>query len=212
MTNSSYSTLNCSLANIDACQHIVDRTVIFQLADSAGFASEINNLIRTFLYAIRTRRKFIIDDRKWNYGSFTSLFNISHEYDTSWHLSMLRQCQIRTLSKHDRNQSNHVTITRDRNGGFSTLNLLMTSYENTDRILEIKRHVAHYLWQTMNNRTRRLIEQYINEISLNTIDYAMHIRRGDKLRQESNKTSIEQYIHAVEQLMNQQGKISKHSI
>ena len=204
--NDSIHIQRCSFKNIDACQLIHNQTLLFRLHWTAGFASEYNNLIRAFVYAINTRRKFLIDDQYWNYGSFASFFNISQGHFSPW-LPSSSYCSKRQFVHFIQYKSNnthipeHFTIARDTNGGFSTLNLIMEPFEQNNQTPQIKRMAAQYLWNTINHETRHFIDYYLNELQLNTISYAIHIRRGDKLVKEANQVSIEKYIEGVEYFM-----------
>ena len=201
----------CSLTNIDACQRISSQTLLFQMRNTAGFASEINNLLRVFLYAIQTRRKFLIDDQNWNYGPFNSLFNTSQGHFSPW-LPSSPDCHRRTFVHfihHLRDNGSipaHLFLGRDSDGGFTTLNTMVKAYESNPRILQRKRRVARYLWNTMNYQTRSFLQKSLDEIQIQAIHYAVHIRRGDKLREEAKYIDIERYLESVEYLMRQQGE------
>jgi hypothetical protein len=197
----------CSLENIDACQHIYNQTLLFRLHWALGLTSEFNNLIRAFIYAINTRRRFLIDDQYWNYGSFSSFFNISKGHFSPW-LPSSSYCLQRKFVHFINYKSNqkyipeHLTTGRNTNGGFSSINLIMKSLEENNQTLKIKRIVADYFWKTLNNEIRNSIDQYANKIQLNSITYAIHIRRGDKLIKEAKLISTEKYINGIEYFMN----------
>jgi len=197
----------CSLENIDACQHIYNQTLLFRLHWALGLTSEFNNLIRAFIYAINSRRRFLIDDQYWNYGSFSSFFNISKGHFSPW-LPSSSYCLQRKFVHFINYKSNqkyipeHLTTGRHKNGGFTSLNLKMKSLEENNQTLKIERIVADYFWKTLNSEIRNFIDQYANKIQLNNITYAIHIRRGDKLISEAKLISTEKYINGIEYFMN----------
>jgi hypothetical protein len=204
----------CSLENIDACQHINNQTLLFRLHWSAGFTSELNNLLRAFIYAIKTHRRFLIDDKFWNYGSFSSFFNISKGFFSPW-LPSSSYCLQRKFMEFinykpdNKSLPEHLAIDRDTHVGFASLNSMMTSFEENNQTLFMKRIVADYLWKTLNNETRNFIDQYLNKIQANTIRYGVHIRRGDKLEIEAKEISIEKYINGIEYFMKKHSENGK---
>jgi hypothetical protein len=204
----------CSLENIDACQHINNRTLLFRLHWRAGFTSELNNLLRAFIYAIKTRRRFLVDDKFWNYGSFSSFFNISKGHFSPCLPSFstcIHRKSVDFINYKPDNKSlpEHLAIGRDTRFGFEPLNFLMKPFEKNNQTLFIKRIVADYLWKTLNNETRNFIDQYLNKIQVNTITYGVHIRRGDKLVMEAKQISMEKYINGIEYLMNKHSENGK---
>ena len=201
--NDTLNIAKCSLKNIDACQQIHNQTLLFRLQWSAGFTSELNNLIRAFVYAIKTRRKFLIDDQYWNYGLFSSFFNVSQGHFSPWLPSSpycIQRKFVHFIHYKSDNKSlpEHFTVARDMGGGFSSLNLIMKPYEENNQTLEVKRIVTRYLWRTLNNETRDFIQQYLDKIQLDNITCAIHIRRGDKSREITNEPSIAEYINGIE--------------
>ena len=191
----------CSFNNIDACQQISNRSLLFRLDSTAGFTSEFNNLIRAFIYAIHTRRRFLIDDQLWNYGSFSTYFNISQGRFSPW-LPSSTYCSQRKFVHfidYQINQTSipeHLTIHRDINGGFGELNLKMKSFEqeNYNQLLQIKRLVLKYVWRTMTKETRDFIEK----INMKNITFAIHVRRGDKVKQEATVIPLDYYCQGIE--------------
>jgi len=49
----------------------------------------------------------------------------------------------------------------------------------------------------------------LNNIQINNITYAIHIRRGDKLIKEAKLISTEKYINGIEYFMNKYSHNSK---
>ena len=163
----------------------------------------MNNLIRAFIYAIKTRRRFLIDGQYWNYGSFSSFFNISQGYFSPWlpsssYCSKRRFVHFINYEAKKNYTPEHLTIGRDVDKGFSSLNLIMRTLEVNNQTLETKRIVCQYLWKRLNNQTRNFINQYANKIRLNDTTYGIHVRRGDKLIEEAKKIPIENYINGIE--------------
>jgi hypothetical protein len=76
----------------------------------------------------------------------------------------------------------------------------MKPFEENNQILKIKRTVTDYLWKTLNDEKKDFIQRHLNNIQINNITYAMHIRRGDKST-EADPVSLEKYIHAIECFM-----------
>lgn len=193
----------CSLVNIDTCQQIADRSLLFRLHNTAGFTSEFNNLIRAFIFAIETRRRFLVDDQLWNYGSFSSFFNISQGHFSPWlpSSSYCLQRKFVHFIEYDGNQTSapeHLAVSRGIGGGYEELNLKMKSLENHTRILQMKRTVAQYFWNTMNRQTRDFIIDEIKKVNLKNLTFGLHIRRGDKLLSEAQFIRLENYINGVE--------------
>ena len=213
-TNDSINIQQCSLENIDACQRIVNQTLLFQLGSAAGFTSEINNLIRAFIYSINTRRKFLIDDQYWNYGLFSSFFNISQGHFSPW-LPLSSYCLQRQFVHVNHYKSDnkyipeHFTVGRDSDGGFTSLNLIMKPLEENTQMLKVKRIVIQYLWKTLSNETRDFIHLYLNKIQSDSIIYAIHIRRGDKLISEAKPIPLEKYIDGIEYFMKKHSQNGK---
>jgi hypothetical protein len=204
----------CSLENIDACQHINNRTLLFRLHWRAGFTSELNNLLRAFIYAIKTRRRFLVDDKFWNYGSFSSFFNISKGHFSPCLPSFstcIHRKSVDFINYKPDNKSlpEHLAISRDMDLSFSSLNAMMKSFGKNNQTLFMKRMVADYLWKTLNNETRNFIDQYLNKIQVNNIKYGVHIRRGDKLVMEAKNISMEKYINGIEYFMNKHSENGK---
>ncbi|UJR37087.1 hypothetical protein I4U23_029791 [Adineta vaga] len=204
--NDSFYIQLCSFTNIYACQHIQNQTFLFRLNWYAGFTSELNNLVRAFTYAIHTRRKFMVDDQVWNYGSFAAIFNVSQAHFSPWLPSSpyCSQRQFIHLLNYQENNTKqtpaHLTTARGPNGGYTHLSLQMRSLESDSQIIATRRLVVDYLWKTLTNETRHFIDQHLNEIELDTIIYGMHIRRGDKVT-EVKSSSTSDYIAGVESFM-----------
>ncbi|CAF0890781.1 unnamed protein product [Adineta ricciae] len=202
-----FNSQHCSLENIHACQQIHNQTLLFRLHWSAGFASELNNLLRVFIYTIKTRRRLLIDGNSWNYQTFSTYFNISQGYFSPW-LPSSSYCWQRQFvhllsyqpASHTESLPEHFVITRDTSIGFQALYPIMESWEKGEDILEMKRKVAAYLWRTLNAETRDIVESYLNDIHSDDIHYAMHIRRGDKVT-ETNSIKTRKYIDAMEELI-----------
>lgn len=202
--NNELSIHRCSLENIDACQEISNQTILFRLNWHAGLASEWNNLIRAFVYAVHTRRRLLIDDQYWNYGSLGEFFNISQGRFSPW-LPASSYCSERQFIHLinypiDKNfVPKHLTIGRDVNKAFTTLDLFMKPLEGAlDRSLEARRILAQYFWKTLNAETRDFMNGYMTSIFAENITFGIHIRRGDKLREEAKSISMEEYITGVE--------------
>ena len=205
----------CSLINIDACQRITNRTLLFRLDGTSGFASELNNLLRTFVYAIHERRKLLIDDHSWNYGSFSTYFNVSQGRFSPWLPSSPACAQrqfvhvIQSLWFDRSTTPDHLMINRDMNGGFSTLNSIMKNFDSSEHVLQTRRIVTRYVWSTMNEQTRGYIDRRLQSIQIQNIDYGLHIRRGDKLNSEAGFVPTEKYVEQVERLMRGQHENGK---
>lgn len=215
-TEDAFYIQQCSFENIDACQNISNQTLLFRLYWTSGFTSELNNLIRGFIYAIHTHRRFYIDDQYWNYGSFQSFFNITQGRFSPW-LPSSSYCSQRKFIHFIDYQSNqkytpeHLTVARDTDGGFTSLNTMMKSIENNSQILNMKRIVVEYLWKKLNDETRNFINHYIDKIQLNNLTYGIHIRQGDKLNVEAKQISIEKYLHGIEYFRNKYSLNGKFS-
>jgi hypothetical protein len=205
----------CSLTHIDACQRITSQTLLFRLDGYSGFASELNNLLRTFVYAIHQRRKLLIDDQSWNYGSFSTYFNVSRGRFSPWLPSSPACAQrrfvhaIQSLWSYRSKAPDHLMINRDINGGFSTLNSIVKNFENSEHVLQTRRIVTRYVWSTMNEQTRDYIHRQLQSIQIQNIDYGLHIRRGDKLNNEARYVFTEKYVEQIELLMRGQHKNGK---
>jgi hypothetical protein len=205
--NDSFHIQQCSLTNIDACQHIHNQTLLFRLHWFVGLTSELNNLIRAFTYAINTHRRFLIDDHYWNYGSFSSFFNISQGHFSPW-LRSSSYCSQRKFvhfihynADKSKYVPDHFTVGRDADHGYTSFNVVMKPFEENNQILKIKRMVADYLWKTLNDETKDFIRRHLNNIQIHNITYAIHIRRGDKST-EANPISLEKYVDGIEYFMN----------
>ena len=204
---------SCSIDNIDACQRIENQTILFRCSDNAGFASELNNLFRAFLYAIKNKRRFLIDDQLWNYGKISFYFNTSkgnffHSFISTTDSSLENQM----VSLDNRSHVTHLVITRDKDHSFSTLNSLMNPYEtNVTEIISFKRKIARFFWNLRTERTKFLTEKLLNNLRIENIHYAMHIRRGDKIGNEAAPIPLIRYINAVEQLMIQHKRSNSSS-
>ena len=92
-------------------------------------------------------------------------------------------------------------INRDMNGGFSTLNSIMKRLESSEDVLQTRRIITRYVWNTMNKQTRDYIDQHLQRIQIQSIDYGLHIRRGDKVNTEAEFVSTEKYVEQVDLLM-----------
>ena len=211
--NDEINIYRCSLENIDACQEISNQTVLFRLNWHAGLASELNNLIRAFIYGIHTRRRFLIDDRYWNYGSLAGFFNISQGHFSPW-LPVSSYCserQFTHLINYPMDKKfvpKHLAVGRDVNRAFPTLDLIMEPLERgLDQSLKMRRIVAQYFWKTLNTETRDFMNQYMRTIFAENITFGMHIRRGDKLKEEAKVIPMKEYITGVEYFI-KKGKIS----
>jgi hypothetical protein len=141
-TNDSINIQQCSLENIDGCQRIFNQTLLFRLGSSAGFTSEINNIIRGFIYSINTHRKFLINDQYWNYGLFSSFFNMSQGHFSPW-LPLSSYCLQRQFVHVNHYTSNnkyipeHIAVGRDSNGNYSSLYWIMKPFEENNQADEL---------------------------------------------------------------------------
>jgi hypothetical protein len=211
--NKIFPTLNsnkiCSFQDIDACQHIVNRSLLFELSHEAGFASEINNLLNAFAYSVATRRRLFIDGKGWNYGQFETYFDVN-----KGHFSPLLPhsfyCQSRKFVylKETTVSESHLRTSRDVGGYFHALNNVLINFEkmrdkqNLTRLgtIEIKRYVAQYLWATISRRTEGTMKKLMKDASLpNNITFAIHVRQGDKVK-EAHSLPLLAYIHGIEKL------------
>lgn len=101
-----------------------------------------------------------------------------------------------------------MIIGRDTDGGFYTLNLAMKSMEDNNQTLNMKRTVAHYLWKRLNDETKDFIHRHLNNLQINSLTYGIHIRRGDKSK-ENKLIPVEKYIQGVEYFMRKHSRNGK---
>ena len=202
---------HCSFENIDECQSISNRSILFQLSYRSGFASEMNNLLNAFDYAIATRRRFLIDKTTWNYGDFENYFdmNISSFTPVLANTSFCRSRRFVYLQEATAHEP-HVYIARDSEGTFNALTAEVKRLEHQRekqnltslklQTIEIKRYVAHYLWKMINNTTKIMMKQLMKAANLpKNITFALHIRQGDKIR-EAPTIPLSTYISAIEKI------------
>ncbi|CAF1538317.1 unnamed protein product [Rotaria sp. Silwood1] len=164
----------------------INRTFLYIIWGGAGFCSELNQLLLAFAYSVASKRHFLIDSRQWNYGNFNDYFNFEANifYSLS-HYTFLSEINLKN------DQIEHLKTTR-------TGSQVKTFWVATRHVqsIEIKRRVAHYLWQRMTKETKLFIQKYrISNIS-NYI--GIHIRRGDKLVKEARVISLQKYIEIIE--------------
>ena len=200
----------CSFENINACQYIEDRSLLFQFSFSAGFASEMNNLFNAFVYAVATNRRLLIDGKEWNYGQFDDYFHLDKGHFSPV-LPSSSYCKSRQFVylKESTVWEAHLRTSRDPRGTFDPLNAVFLNLEkarekeNLTRLgtVEVKRHVAHYFWKTISSRTKQMIKQLKKNASLpREITFAIHIRQGDKIR-EARPVRLPSYIDAIDKLV-----------
>jgi hypothetical protein len=199
----------CSFQNIDACQYIEDRSLLFKLSNDAGFASEINNLLNAFAYAVATSRHLLIDGKEWNYGEFDTYFDVDKGHfspllPNSFHCKSRKFVYLKqnTIFEH------HLRTGRDLKGRFYPLNTVFINLKKMlDRqnltplgTIEMKRYVAHYLWATISKSTELAMKNFIKDASLPAnITFAVHVRQGDKIV-EAHTSPLLAYIHVIEKL------------
>ncbi len=199
----------CSFQYIDACQYITDRSLLFELDYETGFASEINNLLNAFAYSVATRRRLLIDGKRWNYGEFETYFDMEKGHFSPL-LPSSSYCKSRKflyLTETTVFEPN-IRTSRDLRGAFDSLNTVFINFEklrdkqNLTRLgtIEIKRHVARYLWSTITKRTERAIKKFMKDACLpHNITFAIHVRQGDKII-ETQILPLLAYIHGIEKL------------
>lgn len=205
-------TRRCSFEQIDACQRIDNRSLLYIIQSELGFVSELNNLLNAFAYSIFTQRRFLVDGEQWNYGAFHLYFDI--EATGLSPLVSMEICLNRTfvsLAKdHSLNERvDHLMVSRQGTASFRTLNALGRTFREVHRndylSVERKRQVGQYLWQHLSTRARQAIQSHKEQLvqfnlSSNSFD-AMHIRRGDKLRHESPRLlTTADYADAIDSI------------
>ncbi|CAF2865470.1 unnamed protein product [Rotaria sp. Silwood2] len=165
----------------------INRTFLYIIWGRVGFCSELNQLLLAFAYSVASKRHFLIDSRQWNYGNFNDYFNIQTNLSYS-----LSNYTFLTENNRKNDQIEHLKTTR-------TGSQVRTFWLATQHVqyIEMKRRVAHYLWQRMTEETSLFIQNYrISNIS-NYI--GVHIRRGDKLDKEARPIPLQNYIKIIEQ-------------
>lgn len=102
-------------------------------------------------------------------------------------------------------------ISRDTNAGFTTLRNIAKPLESNATSLSMKRIVADYLWRSINNETEQFIRQHLQDLDVDSITYAMHIRRGDKAK-EADAIPNENYLAGVEHFRQRESPSSKYTL
>jgi hypothetical protein len=113
-----------------------------------GFGSELNQILLALAYSVSTKRKFLIDDRQWNYGNFNDYFHLP---STNYYPQLNRTFLVENNSQNDLIE--HLQTTR-------VGTQVVKFWRATQQIqtIEIKRRVAHYLWKSISNETFKFIE------------------------------------------------------
>src|SRR5690349_12426339 len=128
----------------------MDRSLLSELSNDTGFASEINNLLNAFIYTVATHRHLFIDAKEWNYDEFDTYFDM----DIGQFASLLPNSSISKLrkfvySKESTVFEHRLRTSRDLTGSVTLLNTVeqVRNKQNLTRLgtIEIKRHVPHYL-------------------------------------------------------------------
>lgn len=189
----------CSFDDISACQipTTVNRTFLFIIWGGAGFCSELNQLLLAFAYSVATKRRFIIDNRAWNYGSFADYFNLP---STKYYFQPNRTFLVENNRRNDR--ITHLKTTR--------VGTQVSQFWLATRHLQsipIKRRVAHYLWKSMTYETLEFIKSCRIQNLSNYI--GIHIRKGDKLHKEARGLSFIKYTKAIERILRRNATIQK---
>ena len=182
---------NCSFEYISICQTSsnVNRTFLYIMWGRAGFCSELNQLLLGFAYSVQSRRYFLIDSRRWNYGNFNNYFYFpSNRSYFQLNYTFLTENNLKN------DQIQHLKTTR-------TGSQLKKFWQATRYVqsIKIKRRVAHYLWQTMTKETSSFIKKCIISNLSNYI--GVHVRRGDKLVKEARPVPLQKYIDTIERRM-----------
>ena len=179
----------CSLNNIDVCQAYgpgTNGTFVYVMGGSAGFGSELNNMLLALAYSAKQGRQFFIDDQRWRYGSFHDYFNINTK-----HYNQSYKHQILTKSFTRNQQFTHLKFIRS----FVNLRTLWSTTKDVQNI-PAKRKAGHYLWKNMKNNLFTVVQ------SCKPKNYSryigIHVRRGDK-GAEQNVIPISKYIKSLEQ-------------
>ena len=181
---------SCSFDDIDVCQnpYLTKRTLVYMLCGCAGFGNDINQLLAAFAYSVATKRRFIIDDRLWNYGNFTDHFRLpSGEY----YVNVNRFLVIRNDTFN--NQTEHLIMTRLNDEMYQFWFAVRFSHS-----LEMTRPVAQYVWKSISKQTLEFIQQQRIQNLSNYI--GIHIRRGDK-KIEAREIPLNDYISTLEKLI-----------
>lgn len=181
--------LNCSFDEIFVCQDPTrtNRTLLYISWSSAGFGSELNQILLAFAYSVRTNRRFLIDSQAWNYGRFSDYFN----FPSLENHSPLNYTFI-TENHADNDRVDHLKTTRF-GPQLVTFSRATLSVHN----LEMKRHVAHFLWKSISSETLTFIRTHRLQSLSNYI--GIHVRRGDK-HKESPAVPLEKYIDEIEEI------------
>ena len=183
---------NCSFDQIAACLSSgpgTNGTLLYIMWDKAGFGSELNQLSLAFAYSIRSKRQFFIDTRHWNYGNFSDYFHLGADgFDHSLNYTMI-------IADDRRNRLvQHLKTTRSEPQ-------IYTFWAATREVqtLDLKRRVAHFLWQRMTAETSSFVEKCRLRNLSNHI--AVHVRRGDKIGSEAREVSVRKYIDRMEAVL-----------
>jgi hypothetical protein len=183
---------NCSLDHISACQtrNTANRTFLYIIWGRAGFCSELNQLLLAFAYSVVTKRQFLIDSRQWNYGQFTDYFDLP---STNYYPQSNRTFIVDTNRENDRIDHLKTTRTGSQVGKF------WIATRGWMQSIQVKRRVAHYLWNSMSKETLKYIQMCkVTNLS----DYiGIHIRKGDKLVKEARAIPLNKYIKSIEGIL-----------
>ena len=181
----------CSFDHISVCQSSdnANRTFLYIMWNRAGFSSELNQVLLGFAYSVASRRHFLIDSRRWNYGNFNKYFHFqSNRSYFQLNYTFLNE------NNFENDQIQHLKTTR--------IGLQIKKFWRATQHVQsiaLKRRVAHYLWQTMTKETSVFIKKYIISNMSNYI--GVHVRRGDKLVKEARPVPLQKYIHTIERKM-----------
>ena len=183
---------NCSFDQIAACQSSgpgTNGTLLYIMWHKAGFGSELNQLSLAFAYSIESKRQFFIDTRRWNYGNFSEYFHLGTDgFDHSLNYTML-------VGDNRRNRLvEHLKTTRT---GPQIVSFRAATREV--QTLDLKRRVAHFLWQRMTAETSSFVEKCRLRNLSNYM--AVHVRRGDKIAREAREVSVRKYIDRMEAVL-----------
>ena len=177
---------NCSFDQITTCQNsrLINRTFLYILWSRAGFASELNQLVLAFAYSISTKRRFVIDSRHWNYGRIEDYF----------HLPLITNDLRLNRTYLQENAAENERIVHLKTTRFGSQ--LWRFWQATRHVqsMSIKRQVGHYLWKSISNQTFHFIQTH--RIENLSIDFAIHIRRGDKFK-EARAIPLEKYLMII---------------
>ena len=186
-TNDSFD----SIAALQADRGTNHRKFLYVCGGGSGFGSELNQLILAFAYSFASRRQFVLDCKRWNYGRFEDFFDFPKNFN--------RSLRYRSLFGNDSINQRIKYLKTNHLGEQLRLFRRATSQVQT---IESKRPLAQYFWRQMTRETSAFVEQCRIRNLSNYI--GLHVRRGDKLFREARKVPLQKYIEKIEETLSGQ--------